>query len=50
MCVVHKSSAQASGMLGMGERTYNLWWSGKGDGAGGVGGMVKELCENEVEV
>ena len=27
-------------------RRYKLWCSGKGDGAGGVGAMVKEeLCE-----
>ena len=30
---------------------YKLWWSGKGDGVGGVGVMVKEeLCEKVVEV
>ena len=28
-----------------------VWWSGKGDGDGGVGFMVKEeLCEKVVEV
>ena len=28
-----------------------LWWSGKGDGVGGMGVMVKEeLCEKVVEV
>ena len=32
-------------------RRYKLWWSGKGDGVGGVGVMVKEgLCENVVVV
>ena len=31
-------------------RRYKLWWSGKGDGFGGVGVMVKELCEKLVEV
>ena len=32
-------------------RRYKLWWSGKGDGVGGVGVMVKEeLCERLVEV
>ena len=30
---------------------YKLWWSGKGDGVGGVGVMVKEeLCKKVVEV
>ena len=38
-------------MLGMNGRGYKLWWSGKEDGVGGVGVMVKdELCEKEVEV
>ena len=38
-------------MLGMKERKYKSWWSGKGDGVGGVGVMVKEeLCEKVVEV
>ena len=32
-------------------RRYKLWWSGKGDGVGGVVVMVKdELCENALEV
>ena len=32
-------------MLGMTLRIYELWWSGKGDGVGGMGVMVKEeLC------
>ena len=32
-------------------RRYRLWWSGKGNGVGGVGVMVKdELCEKVVEV
>ena len=29
-------------MLGMKGRRYRLWWSGKGDGVGGVGVMAKE--------
>ena len=38
-------------MLGIKGRGYRLWWSGKGDGVGGVGVMVKEeLCEKVVEV
>ena len=38
-------------MLRMKGRRYKLWWSGKGDGVGGVGVMVKdELCEKVVEV
>ena len=28
-------------MLGMKGRIYKLWWSGKGNGVGGVGVMVK---------
>ena len=28
-------------MLGMKGRRYKLWWSGKADGVGGVGVMVK---------
>ena len=37
-------------MLGMKGMRYKLWWSEKGDGDGGVGAMVKELCEMVVEV
>ena len=38
-------------MLGMKGRRYKMWWSGKGDGVGGVGVMVKEeLCKKVVEV
>ena len=38
-------------MLVIKGRRYKLWWSGKGDGVGGVGVMVKEeLCEKVVEV
>ena len=38
-------------MLGMKGRRYRLWWSGKGDGVGGVGVMVKEeMCIKVVEV
>ena len=31
-------------------RRCKLWLSGKGDGVGGVGAMVKQLCEKVVEV
>ena len=42
---------QGSRMLGMEEKRYKLWWSGKGDGVGGVIVMMKEeLCERVVEV
>ena len=35
----------------MNGRRYKLWWSGKGNGVGGVGVIVKEeLCEKVVEV
>ena len=37
-------------MLGVKGRRYKLWWSGKGDGVGGVRVMVEELCEKVVEV
>ena len=38
-------------MLGMKGKRYKLCWSGKGDGVGGVGAMVKEeLCEKVVRV
>ena len=38
-------------MLGMKGRRYKLWWSGKGDGVGGVGATVnEELCEKVLEV
>ena len=36
---------------GMKGRRYELWWSGKGDGVGGVGVMVMDKqCEKVVEV
>ena len=37
-------------MLGIKGWEYKLWWSGKGDGVGGMGVMVKELYEKVVEV
>ena len=38
-------------MLRMKGRRYRLWWSGIGDGVGGVGVMVKEeVCEIVVEL
>ena len=38
-------------MLKMNGRRYKLWCSGKGDGVGGMGVMVKEeLFEKVVEV
>ena len=42
---------QGGRMLGIKGRRYKLWWSGRGDGVGGVGVMVKGvLCEKVVEV
>ena len=42
---------QGARMLGTNERRYKQWWSGNGDGVGGVGAMVKEeLREKDVEV
>ena len=38
-------------MLGVKGRRYELRWSGKRDGVGGVGVMVnEELCEKVVEI
>ena len=38
-------------MLEMRGSRYKLWWSGKGNGVGGVGVMVmEELCEEVEEV
>ena len=36
-------------MLGMEGRGYKLWWSGKGDGFGGVM-MNEEMCIKVVDV
>ena len=42
---------QGARMLVMKGRRYKLLWSGKGDGVGGVGVMVKDgLCEKVVEL
>ena len=42
---------QSARMLRMKGKRHKLWWSGKGDGVGGVGVMMKEeLCEKVVEV
>ena len=42
---------QGARMLGMNGRIYKLWWSGKGDGVGGVVVIVNEdLCEKVGEV
>ena len=40
---------QVCKMLRMEGRTYKLWWSGIGDGIGGVKVMVEELCEQDAE-
>ena len=53
VCCLHEVRWRWQGarMLGMKGRRCKLWWSGKGDGVGGVGVMVKtELCEKVVEV
>ena len=49
MCVVCWRG-QGARMLGMKGSRYKLWWSGKGDGVGGVGIKVEELCEKVVEI
>ena len=41
---------QGARMLGMKGRRCKHWWSGKGDGVGGVGVIEEELCEKVVEV
>ena len=42
---------QGARFVGVKGRRYKLWWSGKSDGTGGVGVLVKEeLCEKVVEV
>ena len=51
VCCFQEVRGQCPGMLGMEERRYKLWWSGKGDAFGGDGVMVKEeLCEKVVDV
>ena len=46
-----RSGGQGVWMVGMKGGRYKLCWSGKGDGVGGVGVMVKvELCEQVVGV
>ena len=51
-CTVYSRwRGQGARMLRMKGRRYKLWWSGKVDGVGGVGVMVKEeLCERVVRV
>ena len=50
-CLQVRWRGQGARMLGMKREKYMLWWSGKRDGVGGVGVMVKEeLCEKVVEV
>ena len=50
-CIQVRWRGQDARVLGMKGRRYRLWWSGKGDGVGGVGAMVKEeLCEQVVEL
>ena len=36
--------------FGVKGRRYKLWWCGNNDKIGGVGMLVKELCEKVVEV
>ena len=44
-------SGQCARILRMKLKRYKPWWSGKGDGVGGVGATVKEeLCEKMIEV
>ena len=35
-------------MPGLNGKRYKLWWSGKGDGVGGLGAMVKEELYGKV--
>ena len=49
-CLQVRWRGQGATILGMKGKRYKLWWSGKEDGVGGVGVMVKEdLCEKVVE-
>ena len=52
MCCLQEVRLREQGarMLGMKGRRYKMWWSGKGDGVGGVGVMVKKLCDEVVDV
>ena len=53
MCVVcrRRDGGQGPRMLGMNRKRYKLWWSGKGDGVGGMGVMMQGcVCENAVKV
>ena len=50
-CLQVRWRGQVVRMLAMKGKRYKLWWSGKGDGFGGVGVMVKEeLCGKVVKV
>ena len=52
MCCQEKVRWRGQGarFVGCRDRRYKLWWSGNNDGIGGVGILVKELCEKVVEV
>ena len=52
MCCLQevRSIGQGARFVGCRGRRYELWWSGKNDEIGGVGILVKELCEKIVEV
>ena len=51
VCCLQEVRGQGARMLGVKGRRCKLWLSGKGDGVGGVGVIVKEeLCEKVVEI
>ena len=52
VCCLQEVRWRGQGVLFMGVkgRRYRLRWSGNSDGTGGVGVLVKELCEKVVEV
>ena len=37
-------------LMGLQGRKYKLWWSGNQEGYGGVGVLVKKLCDQVIEV
>ena len=45
-CLQMRWTGRGSRMLWVEGRTFHLLWSGNGDAAGGVGVIVKELCQN----
>ena len=49
MCCMQEMRWRDLGAMDGGRR-YKVWWSGKGNGVGGVEVMLEELCEKLVKV